>query len=359
MEIHLLQAAYGDAIIIKTQCQGKPFTIVVDGGPEECADEIASRIEAEGNIDLMVLTHFDEDHIKGLVRYVERYDGKQLPVKRFWCNCAQEIDLASDGEIANARYDNANTLAEYLREQKKNNGDFSWAEDIYNTLNPLILGDLRIDILSPTKEKLAELKDEYEDYLKHNQWKDNQDEGDNDGGEPEIALVNYNPDAKRSIDDLVQKDTTRNVNLWNKASIAFLLQAEGKTILMMGDADADVVADSLQQLIGKGKVIDVDLVKLSHHGSKHNISQRLLSMIKCHDYAISTDGGALNFCHPDRKTLAMILRGVNRDKARPVNFYFNYPIGDIESRTGVLVTDEEKKQEAENCNLIEKGVLTL
>ena len=171
--------------------------------------------------------------------------------------------------------------------------------------------------------------------------------------------MNYNPDAKKSIDELAQKDTTRSVNLWNEASIAFLLQAEGKKLLMLGDADADVIADSLQKLIGKGKVIELDLVKLSHHGSKHNISQRLMSLIRCNDYAISTDGGALNFCHPDRKTLAVILRGVNRDKSKPINFYFNYPIAEIESRTGALLTEEEKKKEAENCNMLEKGVVML
>ena len=359
MEIRFLQAEYGDAIIIKTMTKGEPFTIVVDGGPYGTSDEIARIYQELGKINLMILTHFDEDHIKGIIKYVELFKGNRLPVERFWCNCAQEVDLTSDGEIANSRYENANTLAEYLREQKYINGDFEWTEDIFNTIAPFVQNDLRIDVLSPSKDTLEKLKEDYEEYVKQNQWKDNQDEGDDGEGGKEIALVNYNPDAKKSIDELAQKDTTRSVNLWNEASIAFLLQAEGKKLLMLGDADADVIADSLEKLIGKGKVIELDLVKLSHHGSKHNISQRLMSLIRCNDYAISTDGGALNFCHPDRKTLAVILRGVNSDKSKPINFYFNYPIAEIESRTGALLTEEEKKKEAENCNMLEKGVVML
>ena len=139
--------------------------------------------------------------------------------------------------------------------------------------------------------------------------------------------------------------------------MAFMIQAEGKKILMLGDADADIVADSLEALIGKDSVIDIDLVKLSHHGSKHNISKRLLKMIRCNDYVISTNGGAINFCHPDRKTLALILRNDNRDKEKEIRYYFNYPLNEIQSRTGVLLSKEEMQKE--NCNMIEQATITL
>ena len=68
MEIQLLPAEYGDAIIIKTMAEGNPFTIVVDGGPKGTSDEIAQIYKDLGHIDLMILTHFDEDHIMGLIK---------------------------------------------------------------------------------------------------------------------------------------------------------------------------------------------------------------------------------------------------------------------------------------------------
>lgn len=352
MEVQFLQAEYGDAIIIRTVAGDKPFTIVVDGGPESTADEIAQQLVELGHIDLLVLTHFDEDHILGLIKYVELFQDKPLPVDRFWCNCAQKIDFEQDTLISEARYENANTLAEYLREQAKQNTSFVWTESVDTTTASINLGDLQIHVLSPSETILSELKAGYDEYAESHGWFDKEEEEDT-----EIALVNNNPDKDKTIDELAKTDTRRNVNLWNKASIAFLLQAEGKKLLMLGDADAGVVADGLEALYGKNSVTCIDLVKLSHHGSKHNISKRLLSLINCNKYIISTNGGDINFCHPDRKTLALILRSVNRDKNTPISFYFNYPVKDIEKRTGVLLSAQE--QNNENCVIVENNTIEL
>lgn len=351
MEILFLEAEYGDAIVIKTVTGDRPFTIVVDGGPQGSADDIVQQLVALGHIDLMVLTHFDEDHIIGLIKYLEHFQGSQLPVDRFWCNCAQEIDLASDTLISTAGYENANNLACFLREQTKQNPSFIWAENVDTTIDSIDFGDLKIDVLSPSDTILSELKAEYEDYVKTHNWADVEED------DTDVALVSNNPDKDKSIDDLVNTDRPRNVNLWNKASIAFLLQAEGKKVLMLGDADADVVAAGLEGVFGEESMIDIDLVKLSHHGSKHNISERLLKHIKCNNYYISTNGGDANYCLPDRKTMALILRSANRDKNTPVVFNFNYPIKDIEKRTGVLLTEQEKK--TENCVFAEKNTIAL
>lgn len=351
MEIHFLEAEYGDAIVIKTVTGDRPFTIVVDGGPQGSADDIVQQLVTLGHIDLMVLTHFDDDHISGLIKYVEHFQGSQLPVDKFWCNCAQEIDLASDTLISTAGYENANTLACFLREQAKHNPTFDWIESVDSTIDPIDLGDLKINVLSPSDAILSELKAEYEDYVKTHDWVD-AEENDTD-----VALVSNNPDKDKPIDDLVKTDRPRRVNLWNKASIAFLLQAEGKKVLMLGDADADVVAAGMEKVFGEESVTDIDLVKLSHHGSKHNISQRLLNRIKCHNFFISTNGGDANYCLPDRKTLALILRSANRDKNIPVVFNFNYPISDIEKRTGVLLSGQEK--DTENCVFTENSTIVL
>lgn len=44
MTIHMLSAEYGDAIVIRTMAEGKPFTIVVDGGPETTAENIVPNV---------------------------------------------------------------------------------------------------------------------------------------------------------------------------------------------------------------------------------------------------------------------------------------------------------------------------
>lgn len=350
MEIHLLPAEYGDAIIIKTLAGGSPYTIVVDGGPQGTSNVIAETLEKLGHINLMVLTHFDEDHIKGLIKYVERFKGGPLPVDKFWCNCAQNIDLISDANISDAGYRNANTLATFFRNQINLNPEFEWRENI-QIGTYLIVDDLRIDVVSPSPEDLEHLKTEYNDYiLRHAQI-------DEDTESAEIASYRVNLDATQTIDDLAKTDTPRNVNLWNQASIAFLLRAEGKQVLMTGDANADTMVLGIKSIPDIEIPVQINLMKLAHHGSKNNISQELLSVIKCDHFAFTTNGGIRSWYHPDRKTLALILRSVNRDMRQRITFYFNYPLDKIQKRTGILLSDEER--EKENCVFKEQNIIAL
>ena len=350
MEIQLLPAEYGDAIVIKTKAEGKPFVIVIDGGPESTSADIVDTMNALGQIDLMILTHFDEDHILGIIKYVEQFTDSKMPVKQIWCNCAQQVDIAPDTPISDAGYENANNLAHLLRKQAEIQDEFQWKEDIDISFS-YKKDDLCIYALSPTSDTLNKLKDEYEDYIKEHPMND--DEPDS----TDIASVSNNPDAKKSINDLVISDKPRSLTLLNQASMAFLIQAEGKNILMLGDADAEVVANALEHNNEIETPLVVDLMKLSHHGSKNNVSKHLLSLIKCNDYAITTNGGTHNWCHPDRKTLALILRSAGKREENPVKFYFNYCINEIQKRTGVLISEQEMQEE--KCEMIYKPIITL
>ena len=45
-------------------------TVVVDGGPKSTSLQIVRKLRSIGCIDLMILSHFDHDHIAGLYRYI-------------------------------------------------------------------------------------------------------------------------------------------------------------------------------------------------------------------------------------------------------------------------------------------------
>ena len=117
--------------------------------------------------------------------------------------------------------------------------------------------------------------------------------------------------------------------------------------LITGDADADIIARGLEQIPGIEMPIQLDFMKAAHHGSKNNISLNLLEHIRCNRFAFTTNGGIRNWYHPDRKTMALMLRGKNRETEKLVEFLLNYPLETIESRTGVLISAEE--QTCENC----------
>jgi hypothetical protein len=91
-----------------------------------------------------------------------------------------------------------------------------------------------------------------------------------------------------------------------------------KNILFLGDSFPSVVLDGLKKtgFIKNNKAMYFDYIKLSHHGSKKNMSDDLLKKIKCTNYIVSTKG-----CHkhPNKETFARILK-----YQKSINLFFNY-----------------------------------
>ncbi len=70
-KIHVLPVQYGDALIVECQRGDEKGVIVVDGGPQSSSYTFINAISQQPLIDLMVLTHYDEDHIGGILALVD------------------------------------------------------------------------------------------------------------------------------------------------------------------------------------------------------------------------------------------------------------------------------------------------
>lgn len=348
MIIENLRAEYGDAFVIKTTANGEPYTIVVDGGPYSTRKDIAEYYTSLGRIDLMILTHYDEDHILGLLKYMQIHADKPLPVVRFWGNCAEGLNLVVRNEISDAGDRNAATLAAFLKKQQANNPELIWQEDIMSPQS-FTRGDLRIDILSPHPDFHKKFKANHDAYLKEHPMTDDELIADLN------IAARYATDNAKSIDTLLSEKYTRVVNEYNMDSIAFLLTAEDKRVLMMGDADPDVVAEALQAIPNIETPINIDVVKVSHHGSRNNMSAKFLNMIHCNRFLFSTNGGTRNSHHPDKLTLALIARETARTADETIELLFNYELETIQQRTKGLLTPEE--QQAEKCTIVPEQVI--
>ena len=62
----------------------------------------------------------------------------------------------------------------------------------------------------------------------------------------------------------------------------------------------------------------MDLLKVSHHGSRYTTSLELIQKLACQRYVISTNGSI--FKHPDQEAIARVVIG-SRGSAQ---LYFNY-----------------------------------
>ena len=114
-EIEMLQALHGDAFILHCHKNGNNGVIVVDGGPYRDSRKIVSHLDALNTIDLMVLTHYDDDHI-GNIDIVKNQDGElelvgyntdaPLPLKGQHQTHSHKVFRKSDGQI-NKTFQNA------------------------------------------------------------------------------------------------------------------------------------------------------------------------------------------------------------------------------------------------------------
>lgn len=335
MKIFPLRAAYGDALVVESISEERTYRIVIDGGPKETEEKIADYYCQLGHIDLFVLTHYDEDHIKGIITFLERLNGNDRVIDLVWANCATIVEY--DNEENAAAYEDAYTLAKLLNKLKRKGVIGEWEDDITIEKKPISIGPFCIEVLSPTIEINEELKKRYKNYIEKEGLQDDQDQDE------DVSYGRVLQDASKTFDYLVEHFKSTSTTFMNKSSIALKISAEEKTILCLADADAKVMEDVL---IGKGydekHPIQADLVKMSHHGSKANIRKKLLEMIDCDKYLFTTNGGTAGAYHPDRQTLACVSQWKHND-ITSITFYFNYPLDTIMERTTGLLRNEERE----------------
>lgn len=335
MTIQALPAAHGDALIIQSDDIEHSFTIVIDGGPDETSDFISQVYRNLPHIDLLVLTHFDADHIFGIIRYFDSLSADYCVVDRLWVNCARLIDFDNDSNTS--AMGNAFTLASHLSRLQEQGIIGEWRDDIHNDLAPYITTSFSIEIVSPTPKILNSLKEKYETTIELEDWKDDPDE------DVDVAYSTVQVDASKTFDQLVKDMKRHSTSFMNQTSIAFYLKAEGKTVLLLGDADARIVSNWLSgRNHSETNRLSVDLMKMSHHGSKGNICETMMNMIDCNRFLFTTNGGDGGAYHPDRQTLACIQRWCKKEGEKLV-LYFNYPLDTIMERNKGLLNDEEKQ----------------
>lgn len=331
--LNILQANHGDAFIFECEKDGDSFVIVIDSGPKICKSKIVSIIQRLSKIDLLVLSHYDEDHISGYIEYFKKFQDDALKIKEYWCNCANQIEVEQKATIS--AYSNAKTFADCLRQMSKEYPDIKWIELIeaghlyHNRF-------VDIEVLAPSDAALTLNRNKYiaSEY-------------------PAITYSRVREDLKVPLKELAQRPTPHTTQIVNNASIAFILKSQEKSYLMLGDVMPD---DVVNYLVSKGYSenypLKVDFMKVSHHGSRYNTSNKLLEIIKCNNYIISTNGGRASTIHPDRETIAKLLYHPHRSMEETVHLYFNYKLDELQKHNAVLFNVGEI--EAANCIIHEE-----
>lgn len=157
--IHFLKAGYGDAFILHCRKGDNKGIVVVDGGQSSNRrfNQFVSEVENLGHIDLMVLTHPDDDHLVGIKKYIESHlNDEVFPVSEIWANCAPNIEVNISNDVSPLK---AKRLSEILG-KLESEGKTKWRCDV-SAIESIDLQFADIYVIGPSKDVLKAFIERY------------------------------------------------------------------------------------------------------------------------------------------------------------------------------------------------------
>lgn len=360
LQVEMFPASHGDAFLVRCFSEAGLFNILIDAGPAATyRDKIKPRLEQLASagevVNLFIVTHVDSDHIKGALDFINDNGPSAAPnviaVRDVWHNSYRHLPFegrpATPDEVKRVNEQvsappvpgpgditarQGTTLAALLRKHQYPWNEAFGAKAVVTSsgrpttvsLNPAVT----LTLLSPVGEDLKNLARlwrrelmtmgvepdavdaiEFESAFEARLLATFSNE-ESVGEEEPIAAADPTspPDASTFVED-------RSVT--NRSSIAFLLRCGTKSALFLGDAHPSPIVGQLRAISPSGP-LDVDLLKVSHHGSRRNTSPDLLAAVKASHCLISTDGSKHG--HPDIEALLWIIASQPK-----VSMHFNYP----------------------------------
>lgn len=288
----------------------KQMVVLVDGGYGNNVDKLKKHlrdyykcVDSDGKIviDLVIVTHPDEDHVSGLAKLSE---DEEVIIKNVWTHIPWKelnVNWFKDGRIT------SNSL-----EQRLESAFSSLLKFVSNTSSCKYLGaygDIECNLggkyllLSPDSEL-------YKKCIAHCGKKDIPAASD------EIPAMKY-PD-KSSKTDLIEKEKyVRNAIKWdydegtspiNESSMVFIFQYLNYKILFTGDAGREALENAIKNAKERGIPLnDFNIIKMPHHGSRKNVTPSIMTQLKgtntrCYISCVADDLGH----HPSMRLVNML-----------------------------------------------------
>ena len=316
MTIHILQVLSGECIIVDFE-NGK--CILVDGGYKRTYPKLKKKLielNRDGKrLEYVILTHYDEDHIAGLIKFFKE-NGKKgkekiIPVDNVICNqftyLYDKIPFVEGGFRCEISYNQQQKFEEVCQ----NNGWVLSQNDVISDAE--FKGtDYTIKVISPSAEALKACR---EIEIEHEQA--------GNRIQP-IGGVIY-----RDLSDWCKISKGSELSIVNKASLSFEIIYGECRLLFCGDADMNRYKERLLH--------HYDVIKLSHHGTYiGNECFCNSSQVIADNYIISTNGQRKE--HPNRRLLAEVLMQPHCKK-----LLLNYDLSKIKNEQYYLLYDEKQQ----------------
>ncbi|MCB2353139.1 MBL fold metallo-hydrolase [Clostridium estertheticum] len=365
--VNIYPARSGDAFLVRFP---NKKNIVIDMGFEDTyrnyiKDDLDTINKDGERINLLVITHIDEDHIEGAIEFIKENSFSENPkivgIDEIWHNSYRHLQLNKNGSLIKGDQEieiideikksnsstnregvneskivsafQGSTLASYLYAYNYNwNGSFRNMAVSTNNKYKDKIDKININLLSPNSNKLKSLSRKWLSFLKGKKFnfKITKDEIFDDAyelyvrniddfelnEEKQISYKNENIDVELLKDirpDSVDKSES------NGSSIAFEFIYDNIKMLFLGDCHEDILIDKFKEEASKDTYYD--LIKLPHHGSLRNNCD-WIKYVRAKYYIFSTDSIIHNE-HPSKELISKIIFK-NKGSSEKIFLVFNY-----------------------------------
>lgn len=356
MRVTLNDAGNGDCILLQSEMDN----ILIDGGTSSSFDLWKDNVNKLESINCLIITHIDNDHVNGVIKLLSCK--KKPNIEKVIFNGVEQIfgcslvNVNSDDDIKlkaiSDRYEpvanedffigisEGTSLSFAIRENNINSNKNAITKDS----DLITVGEFSLQVISPSISSLEKLKKLWQSVI------------DDEGIRMKVlnstyakAFESYIGELKNNITSTISENVSIDIeslsklpyekdnSIANESSLAFLIKDKNSSLLMLGDCHVEsVIAWLDSENIEK---LAVDAVKVSHHGSKHNINRFLLERLYCDTYLISTNGKKFN--HPDIECLSIIAK---YSEKKPVKIIINNSIEHIDEQYQKMFFDFNKTQ---------------
>ncbi|KQT48120.1 hypothetical protein ASG47_07020 [Devosia sp. Leaf420] len=322
-KLRMNAASEGDALVLTWGTGADLHNAVVDLGRKKDYQGGRAKYEALGNVELLVVSHVDADHIEGAIPLCKQ-PAPPFEPGDVWYNGHHHLVGASERMVDRTGRETLGALQGEKLSFAIGRFGWPWNTAFRSRIASTgskeasgvgLAGGLVIKLLSPDDSALAALIPRWEAELARAGLRPlDPDEGAAEPGSDREILSTLNVEALAARPYREDKATP------NGSSIAFLAEYDGKRVLLAADAHPRIVCASLRAMgYNEGNRCKLDCYKVSHHGSRANTSPEMLRLLDCTTFAISTDG--TRHGHPDPELVARILVA---DPKRHKKIFFNF-----------------------------------
>lgn len=317
----------GDAIILRFgNLQGprhEQKVVVIDGGFQESGEAIIDHLKHYYNtdtVDLVIATHLDRDHISGLYPVIEKLEVEFLLMHKPWDHAFEIKKYFVNGRITGSG------LKEQLEKSLQQAADLESlaVKKGVKIIEPFqgITGYGNImHVLGPSKQYYESLIPLFKDTPKQIDILSQLLGSAKSAIEKAAEWLEDNTEI-----DLLDDDDER-TNPENNTSAIILFNLDGHKLLFTGDAGKTALHLAADYANGLGiSLTDLNFLDVPHHGSKNNISSKVLKRIIAPTAFISASENSRD--HPAKKVTNALIKHHAKayvTRTKTLRHHFNAP----------------------------------